>query len=113
MVPSKDESYRPLTGKSSSAAPSAPPSPFFHSFAMSRSANSNRNTREQGGAGGILSTHLDSVESVIDSGFPVVQEFERGIVDFVQGSQSTVDLSELQEPITTTGKFITFTKIYI
>jgi regulator of protease activity HflC (stomatin/prohibitin superfamily) len=108
MVPSKDDSYQPLTGKSSSAAPSAPPTPFFHSFVMSRSANSNRNTREQGGAGGILSTHLDSVESVIDSGFPVVQEFERGIVDFVQGSQSTVDLSELQEPITTSGKLIGF-----
>jgi len=61
----------------------------------------------QGGAGGIFS-NLDHVESVIDSGFPVVQEFERGVVDFVQGSQSTVDLSELQDPISTVGKAIGF-----
>jgi hypothetical protein len=115
MVPSKGgndrDSYRPLVGN-----PSAPPSilPPPSSNMMSRSnAYSGRNNNTsalrdtQGGAGGIFS-NLDHVESVIDSGFPVVQEFERGVVDFVQGSQSTVDLSELQDPISTVGKAIGF-----
>lgn len=110
MIPSKGDSdrdsYKPLVGN-----PSAPP-PHPPSFAMSRASSSlsgRNNIREpQGGAGGISSTSLDHIESVIDSGFPVVQEFERGVVDFVQGSQSTVDLSDLQDPISFSGKAIGF-----